>query len=84
MEYGWASTCRLMTSAAYRQSARRPSEESIGRPDADLKTKLWRMNLRRVEPGPPRRGLAVSDRLDRTTCGPPSNEMNPDSLVTVS
>ena len=47
---------------------------------------LWRMNLRRVEAEVLRDAvLAVSGKLDRTTCGPPVPvELNPDGLVTIS
>lgn len=91
MEHGW-SIKRLhrmmMTSTAYRQSARRPAEgeASIARTADPENELLWRMNLRRVEAEVLRDAvLAISDKLDRTTCGPPVPvEMNPDGLVTVS
>jgi hypothetical protein len=91
VEHGW-SVKRLhrlmMTSTAYRQSAHRPAEgePSAGRAADSENELLWRMNLRRVEAEVLRDAvLAVSGKLDRTTCGPPVPvEMNPDGLVTVS
>jgi hypothetical protein len=91
MEHGWSVKHLhrlMMTSTAYRQSARRPLEGepsagSTADPENEL---LWRMNLRRMEAEVLRDAvLAVSDMLDRTTCGPPVPvEVNPDGLVTVS
>jgi len=91
VEHGW-SVKRLhrliMTSMAYRQSARRPqpgesSPAIAGDPDNEL---LWRMNLRRLEAEVLRDAvLAVSGKLDRTSGGPPVPvDSNPDGLVTVS
>jgi hypothetical protein len=91
MEHGW-SVKRLhrliMTSTAFRQSARRPqpgepSAASMVDPENEL---LWRMNLRRLEAEVLRDAvLAVSGKLDRTPGGPPvAVDANPDGLVTVS
>jgi mono/diheme cytochrome c family protein len=78
----------LMTSTAYRQTARRPQEgePSAARtvdPENEL---LWRMNLRRMEAEVLRDSvLAVSGKLDCTPGGAPVPvEANPDGLVTVS
>jgi hypothetical protein len=91
MEHGWSVKHLhrlMMTSSAYRQSARRPPEgepsaASTADPENEL---LWRMNLRRVEAEVLRDAvLAVSGKLDRTTRGSPVPvEINPDGLVTVS
>jgi len=91
MEHGW-SVKRLhrllMTSTAYRQSARRPqpgepSAASMVDPENEL---LWRMNLRRLEAEVLRDAvLAVSGKLDRTPGGQPVPvDANPDGLVSVS
>jgi hypothetical protein len=88
MEHGW-SVKRLhrllMTSTAYRQSARRPTDGPAvaADPDNDL---LWRMNLRRLEAEALRdAALAVSGKLDQTMGGSPVPvEARPDGLVTVS
>src|SRR5262249_51128520 len=78
----------IMTSTAYRQSARRtepggPSEANVIDPDNEL---LWRMNLRRLEAEVLRDAvLTVSGKLDRLAGGPPVPvDVNPDGLVTVS
>jgi hypothetical protein len=94
MEHGWSVKHLhrlMMTSTAYRQSARRPvpgdsSEEAAALaadPDNEL---LWRMNLRRVDAEVLRdAALAVSGRLDPTMGGPPIPvEPNADGLVVVS
>jgi hypothetical protein len=88
MEHGWSVNRLhrlLMTSTAYRQSARRPPDglALTADPDNDL---LWRMNLRRLEAEALRDAvLAVSGQLDRTMDGPPIPvEARPDGLVTVA
>ena len=85
MEHGW-SIKRLhrliMTSTAYRQSARRPASPPAADPDNEL---LWKMNLHRLEAETIRDAvLAVSGKLNPEPGGAPVPvELKPDGLVTV-
>ncbi len=82
MENGWSLKRlhrQIMTSTAYRQSSRRPSNTDALAERLDPENQLlWRMNLRRLEAEIVRDAvLAVGGKLDRTMGGPPISITNP-------
>ena len=91
MDNGWRAKRlhkMLMTSTAYRQSARQTASEQLAKaraadPENHL---LWRMNVRRLEAEALRDSLiSVSGKLDPTMGGPPVMlQIRPDGLQTIS
>ncbi|MEO6809294.1 MAG: PSD1 and planctomycete cytochrome C domain-containing protein, partial [Isosphaeraceae bacterium] len=80
VEHGWSvkQTHRLiLTSATYRQSARRPTPEVARLKDPDNRW-LWRMSTRRLDVEPIRDAmLSVSGELDPAIGGPSADALSP-------